>query len=298
MGQRYDIPGRDNVEENRWGVAPSLTYKFNDQTRATLSYIYQHDDSVPDRGIPYVPATWAPPVSGARAAQPGTASCRPNSGLGRDRRARCNGACRSRLHERHQGHEHDALRQCRAAQPRTLPNHYSYALPGRHEPGHVPVQSRPSMDGGNQRTLCQQHRLFRQVHTGWLRHSLVAGVDIARRTATRSRDDLRPQLGGTDNFSDPDPYRFGGTSARLACRQISDATTCGAYLADQVKINDYSSCSAACATTTSTPSQGTTTILSAKTTCGAGGSAPSSIRPATAASMSCGARRSIRPPSS
>ncbi len=36
MGQRYDIPGRDHVEENRWGVAPSLTYKFNDQTRATL----------------------------------------------------------------------------------------------------------------------------------------------------------------------------------------------------------------------------------------------------------------------
>ena len=36
MGQRYDIPGRDHVEENRWGVAPSFTYKFNEQTRATV----------------------------------------------------------------------------------------------------------------------------------------------------------------------------------------------------------------------------------------------------------------------
>ena len=55
MGQRYDIPGRDHVEENRWGVAPSFTYKFNEQTKATFAYIYQHDDSVPDRGIPYLP---------------------------------------------------------------------------------------------------------------------------------------------------------------------------------------------------------------------------------------------------
>ena len=61
MGQRYDIPGRDNVEENRWGVAPSLTYKFNEQTRATFAYIYQHDNNVTDRGVPYLPATWGLP---------------------------------------------------------------------------------------------------------------------------------------------------------------------------------------------------------------------------------------------
>ena len=24
MGQLYDTPGRDNVEENRWGIAPSV----------------------------------------------------------------------------------------------------------------------------------------------------------------------------------------------------------------------------------------------------------------------------------
>ncbi len=60
MGQRYDIPGRDHVEENRWGVAPSFTYKFNEQTRATFSYIYQHDDSIPDRGIPFYPEAGLP----------------------------------------------------------------------------------------------------------------------------------------------------------------------------------------------------------------------------------------------
>ena len=76
MGQRYDIPGRDHVEENRWGVAPSLTYKFNDQTRATLSYIYQHDDSIPDRGIPYAPAGWGTPsFHSLYQGRPGTVSC-------------------------------------------------------------------------------------------------------------------------------------------------------------------------------------------------------------------------------
>ena len=37
MGQGYDIAGRDNVEENRMGVAPSLKFKLSDNTTNTIS---------------------------------------------------------------------------------------------------------------------------------------------------------------------------------------------------------------------------------------------------------------------
>ena len=41
------------------------------------------------------------------------------------------------------------------------------------------------------------------------------------------------------NPYDPDPYRFGGTFGRYGAATISDATTVGAYFADQVKITDW-----------------------------------------------------------
>ena len=57
MGQRYDIPDRDHVEVNRWGIAPSVKVKINNQTINTTSYIYQHDDNIPDYGIPFMSAS-------------------------------------------------------------------------------------------------------------------------------------------------------------------------------------------------------------------------------------------------
>ena len=58
MGQMYDINGRDHVEQNRYGFSPSLMYKPTDQTKITLSYIYQHDYNVPDYGIPFLSPAW------------------------------------------------------------------------------------------------------------------------------------------------------------------------------------------------------------------------------------------------
>ena len=58
MGQRQDIAGRDHVEENRVGVAPSLSMKVTERTKITLGYIYQHDDSIPDYGHPFLSLAW------------------------------------------------------------------------------------------------------------------------------------------------------------------------------------------------------------------------------------------------
>ena len=52
MAHENDVPGRDNIERERWGIAPSLTLGLSDTTRATLSYVYQKDDNLPDYGLP------------------------------------------------------------------------------------------------------------------------------------------------------------------------------------------------------------------------------------------------------
>lgn len=50
-----DVPGRDVVTEERWALAPSVTWGLGTPTRVTASYFYMQQDNVPDYGIPWVP---------------------------------------------------------------------------------------------------------------------------------------------------------------------------------------------------------------------------------------------------
>lgn len=51
------VAGRDVVEFERWGVAPSLTWGLGKATRATISYYKLKQDNLSDYGIPWVPVT-------------------------------------------------------------------------------------------------------------------------------------------------------------------------------------------------------------------------------------------------
>lgn len=51
------VAGRDVVENERYGVAPSLAFGLGTPTRLTLSYFHLRQDNVSDYGIPWVPAT-------------------------------------------------------------------------------------------------------------------------------------------------------------------------------------------------------------------------------------------------
>lgn len=53
VGMDREFAGRDMVEMNRWGIAPSLTMGMNTGTTVTASYMHQRDDNVPENGVPY-----------------------------------------------------------------------------------------------------------------------------------------------------------------------------------------------------------------------------------------------------
>jgi catecholate siderophore receptor len=59
-----NTPTRDNIWTKRWGVAPSMTYDFKQGTKATLYYIYQGEESVPDNGVTYLPQPGFSPLTG------------------------------------------------------------------------------------------------------------------------------------------------------------------------------------------------------------------------------------------
>jgi len=53
MGQMARVAGRDLVEENRAGFAPSLRVGLGHRTWLTFDYLYQRERSVPDYGQPF-----------------------------------------------------------------------------------------------------------------------------------------------------------------------------------------------------------------------------------------------------
>ncbi|WP_438851433.1 TonB-dependent receptor [Brevundimonas nasdae] len=60
MVHQNDVAGRDEVNNSRWGIAPTLTLGLNSPTRAYFSYYHLQTDDLPDAGIPYNNPTLRP----------------------------------------------------------------------------------------------------------------------------------------------------------------------------------------------------------------------------------------------
>lgn len=56
MFHRNDVPDRDVEDYKRWGIAPSFAIGLGSDTRLTLSYLHQHDENIPEYGLPYFAA--------------------------------------------------------------------------------------------------------------------------------------------------------------------------------------------------------------------------------------------------
>ena len=53
MKHKADVPGRDTVDQDRWGIAPSIKFGIDSPTSVTLSYYALRADDVPDLGHPF-----------------------------------------------------------------------------------------------------------------------------------------------------------------------------------------------------------------------------------------------------
>ncbi len=55
-------PSREDVSQERWGVAPSITFGLGTDTRLTVSYFHLSEDNTPDYGLPWVPRSYILPT--------------------------------------------------------------------------------------------------------------------------------------------------------------------------------------------------------------------------------------------
>ena len=57
MAHDSNVAGREVIENNRWGVAPTLTLGVGANSTLTLGYFHLQQKNISDYGIPWVPAT-------------------------------------------------------------------------------------------------------------------------------------------------------------------------------------------------------------------------------------------------
>jgi catecholate siderophore receptor len=56
-------PGRDLVNSQRWGLAPSLAFGLDTPTQLTVSHLHLDQDNLPEYGLPWVPANTNPELA-------------------------------------------------------------------------------------------------------------------------------------------------------------------------------------------------------------------------------------------
>ncbi|WP_166220489.1 TonB-dependent receptor [Pseudomonas atagonensis] len=53
MSHESNVAGRDSVDYDRWGIAPSLAFGLGTDTRVNLDYYHLESNDTPDSGVPY-----------------------------------------------------------------------------------------------------------------------------------------------------------------------------------------------------------------------------------------------------
>lgn len=54
MATRAEVVDREGVESKRWGIAPSIGLRLGTSTQASLAWLHQQNENVPDYGVPLV----------------------------------------------------------------------------------------------------------------------------------------------------------------------------------------------------------------------------------------------------
>jgi catecholate siderophore receptor len=74
MAHDADVPGRNGPQNQRWGIAPTVTFGMGSPTEFSLAWQHLQTDNVPDSGVPYLY------TSSAMAGLPGGSTVRPTYG--------------------------------------------------------------------------------------------------------------------------------------------------------------------------------------------------------------------------
>jgi len=241
MGQTLPKPGREDVVQDRFGIAPSFKVKITDDTQVTASYIYQRTNHIPDYGIPFL------------AAAPGTTTRFP-APVPRSNFYGILGGSMPDV-ETNDAHiatlkiDHDINDQWHVTNTSRFADIHRF-LRVNQPPGGTGVsplgnldvnlpRNRWQLDVANRLWANQTDVVGKFQTWGW-QHTFVGGLEFTREERSQLRQTISGLVPSTVNLLNPDPYAvFQGNVAAPGLPTVSDGTSYAGYIADQIKFNKW-----------------------------------------------------------
>lgn len=253
MAQDSGVPGRDEVKNKRWGIAPSLAFGLGTPTRVYLSYLHMDQKDRPDGGIP---TTGLPGYYLAQlAAIGGTASRVDTSnyyGMPSDHDDVKADMFTARV-------EHDIApgvtlrnisRWGRTSQDLVLTAPFSSSLitPSLANPAGWLVRTLPQGKVQRNEILANQTNVTADLNLGGLKHSVTAGVEFSREE--QNNRTLAAQLNASNatlvggvyqayaNLYDPNPNRAFIPVTPTGASTSGKVTSAAVYAFDTITLNE------------------------------------------------------------
>lgn len=200
MKHEADTPGRDDVEVKRWGIAPTITWGLQGPTRVTASYYHLETDDIPDQGHPISLITNKP------------ADVDRDNFYGLvDRDFRKTSADLATLLVEHEFTPELTVRNTLRG-GRSMQNYVMsrpvFANVAQERNGLVGRGFRPRNVVNT--SVLNQTDLFGTFHTGGIKHSYSAGLEVSRETIT-DKDKHAGNNGRPGNLYNPNPHDGGWT---------------------------------------------------------------------------------------
>lgn len=234
MGQSAAIAERDDARTRRLGVAPAVAFGIGERDPLTLAYLHLQEDDIPDAGIPFVDGRPAPVPRNAF------------FGLTSDR-----ATTHDDIFTAHYQHEFsdtlslsDTVRYARYEFDYIFdsPN-LGHAIPTAATPLDTILVGRDSpSSSGVMTNLDAQLDLTARFSTGFITHTLVTGLEVARQTSDLYRyqnpfDSNNGWIPATP-LLDPDPNEIRPVEP-VASTQRTVAPSGGAYVMDTLGFGPY-----------------------------------------------------------
>ena len=274
--QDMPTPTRDNVYTKRWGVAPSISAPLDDNTKATLSYIYQGEEGAPDYGVPYLPLPGYSVTTGALT--PGRVGYNGNGSAVTPvptNRENWYGIATGPLRDIVQTEAHiltatverdlggafkltngsrfiDNDRFSRVTAPRSLGDANNNVFTSGNTAGAggsgvgYPVDS---MTIGRERReretdatyLVNQTDLTGKFDTGIVNHTVATGIELSRETRNQTRTDLcaGATVACRTSLANPSAGGVPAATYTIVPGNTTLSTNIGVYASDQMKITRY-----------------------------------------------------------
>jgi catecholate siderophore receptor len=229
------VPGRDVVEGQRWGVAPSLTIGLGTPTRLTAAYSHLDQDNVPEYGLPWVPANTNPELAAYANGMPPV-----DQGNFYGLRARDYEETTTDIASLQIDHDFSSAVSVRnltrygttsrdsvITAPRFASVNTSTAINRQ-------LQSRDMVDD----IVANQTNLTVRTTAGATAHAVVAGAEFGQE---RSENFLRtgPTAPVADLFAPNPNDPYPGPITRTGARNTGEATSAAAYVFDTVTVGSH-----------------------------------------------------------